>query len=618
MEVWIKIDIMKGKLIFLLKYYLFWIAASVLSKLIFLIYQWKDSRLLTGSDYWHILAGGLKLDLSFGGYVILLSSVVLALSVVLPCRAVRFIFSVLTFVVLVFFFGVVTVDLELFRNWGYHLDATPLMYLKTPKEALASTPVGLTLGLLAGMALLIAGAYRIFRLWVLPSLREEKRTCWSIPVFLLIGGAMILPIRGGINLAPLNSSFVFFHPKSMYANQAAVNPVWNFLYELMHLDKLQRQFVYMPDEKAQQVVDRMMVTGEAYPRVLKTERPNIVFLLLESFTANAIEVLGGEPGATPSLNALAKEGILFSNIYATSSRSDRGMVAAISALPSHPSVAVIKYPSKMMAHPRFPKDLEAAGYATRYYYAGDINFGGFRSYVTMSFQDMVTEDDFAGEAVQNRFKWGVHDQYMFDRLFEDVKQAPQPFLYMAFNMSSHEPFSVPGKVAFPGDDVEHKFLNAIHYSDSCIGRFIDRCKASGLWDNTLFVLMADHGTRHIGHKAPEEPAAYHIPLILTGGVLNVRDTVITKIGSQTDMIATVLAQLGLDHSSYPFSRNLLADIPHPFACYSYPNAAGIVSEDGVSIMDLQSGRLMEGGELEQNTLLLKAYLQLINRETNRH
>lgn len=609
---------MKGKFMFLLKYYLFWVLLSLFSKVFFLIYQWKDSAQLTGNDFWHILAGGLQLDLSFGGYVLLLSSVILAFTVFVPVKVVRYIFSVLTVLILIFFFGVVTVDLELFRNWGYHLDATPLMYLKTPKEAMASTPVWLTISLLALMVLLIVGGWLIFRRWVLPFLRQGKRTYWAIPVFLLIGGAMILPIRGGFNVAPLNSSFVFYHPKNMYANQAAVNPVWNFIYELMHLNKLKKQYVYMSPEEARRVVDSMTVVGETYPRLLKTERPNIVFLLLESFTANAIEVLGGTPGATPALNALAREGILFSNIYSTSSRSDRGMVAAISALPSHPSVAIIKYPSKMMAHPCFPKDLEAEGYSTRYYYAGDINFGGFRSYVTMSFQDMVTEDDFSGEAIRNRFKWGVHDQYMFDRLYEDLQEAPQPFMYMAFNMSSHEPFNVPGKAVFPGEDTEHKFLNAIHYSDSCIGDFMSKCKKSGLWDNTLFILMADHGTRHIGHKAPEEPATYRIPLILTGGVLNVRDSVIDKIGSQTDMVATLLAQMGLEHAQYSFSRNLLADIPTPFAFYSYPNAAGLVSEEGVSIMDLQSNRFMEGGDLKQNTVLLKAYLQLINQETNRH
>ena len=235
-----------------------------------------------------------------------------------------------------------------------------------------------------------------------------------------------------------------------------------------------------------------------------------------------------------------------------------------------------------MNYPRFPKDLEAVGYETRYYYAGDINFGNFRSYVTMSFQGMVTEDDFSGEAIANRFKWGVHDEYMFERLYEDICQAKEPFMYMAFNMSSHEPFTVPGEVKFPGNDTEHLFMNAIYYSDRCLGDFIRKCKESGIWDNTLFILMADHGTRHIKHVDPNMPEAYHIPLILAGGVVQAHDTVVSTIGSQTDMVATVLAQLGLDPSGYKYSRNLLAPQAYPFAFYSYPNAAAVVSEAGVS------------------------------------
>lgn len=605
---------MKAKVLFLLKYYLFWIVLSVVAKGIFLLYQWQDSMTLSGSDILRIFWGGLQLDLSLGGYIMMLAALIMACSAFFTARVIRIVFSVLTVICLIFFSVVTTVDLELFKNWGYHIDTTPLMYLKTPKEAMASTPVWLVICLILLMiAFMIAGWWG-FRRWVCPTLQYSGRKYWEIPVFLIIGGAMIIPVRGGFNVAPLNSSFVFFHPRNMYANQAAINPVWNFVYELMHMKKLERQYSFMSPEEARHTVDEAEQTGTEYPRLLKTERPNIVFLLLESFTANAIEVLGGLPDVTPNLNALAKEGVLFSNIYATGSRSDRGMVAAISALPSNPSIALIKYPNKMMNYPRFPKDLEQVGYNTRYYYAGDINFGSFRSYVTMSFQSIVTEDDFSGEAIEKRFKWGVHDQYMFERLYEDMTQASQPFMYMAFNMSSHEPFTVPGEVKFPGNDTEHLFMNAIHYSDSCIGDFVNKCKASGIWENTFFILMADHGTRHIKHVDPNMPEAYHIPLILAGGVLNVQDTVIRTIGSQTDMVATIMAQLGLDHSAYKYSRNLLANPETPFAFYSYPNAAALVSQEGVSIMNLQSRQFITGDSLQQNTELLKAYLQEVSTE----
>ncbi len=600
---------MKAKLLFLLKYYLFWILLSVVAKIIFLLYQWQDSTTLTIRDTCNVIGKGLSLDLSLGGYIMMLSSVIMALSCILNQKIIRLIYSVLTIFCLMFFTVVMTVDLELFKNWGYHIDTTPLMYLKTPKEAMASTPIWLIISLIIFMFAFFLSAWRIFKIWILPTLHYEFSSYRTILLYIIIGGLMFLPVRGGINVAPLNSSFVFFHATNMYANQAAINPVWNFVYELMHKKKLDKTYSFMSEEQALQIITQAERTEGDFPRLLKTERPNIVFLLLESFTANAIEVLGGLADVTPNLNALAKEGVLFSNIYATGSRSDRGMVAAISALPSNPSVALIKYPNKIMNYPCFPKDLEKVGYSTCYYYAGDINFGSFRSYVTMSFQDMVTEDDFSGEAIDNRFKWGVHDEYMFEKLFEDISKAKQPFMYMAFNMSSHEPFTVPGEVKFPGNDIEHMFMNAIHYSDKCIGKFINRCKESGLWNNTLFILMADHGTRHIKHVDPNMPEAYHIPLLLTGGALSIQDTIISKIGSQTDMIATVLAQLGIDYSGYRYSRNLLSTLAFPFAFYSYPNAAAVISDDGLCVLNLQSKQFIVGDTLSKNKELLQAYLQ---------
>lgn len=605
---------MRGKLLFLLRYYLFWTGLSVCARILFLLYQWQDTSALSGKDLFHIIIGGLPLDLSLGGYILMASCLIMAVSSFFRENIIRSIFNILTLVCLLFFSVVMVADLELFKNWGYHIDSTPLMYLKTPKEAMASTPGLLIVCLLLLMVVFLLLAGWVYRRWVMHSFHYTQRNWWSIPLFLIIGGSMIIPVRGGFNVAPLNSSFVFFHPDNMYANQAAINPVWNFVYELMHIKKLEQQYVFMSEERAEQLVDSIMQTGSEYPRILRTERPNIVFLLLESFTANAIEVLGGYAEVTPSLNALAKEGVLFSHIYASGSRSDRGLVAAISGIPSNPAVAMIKYPNKMMKYPRFPKDLEKEGYSTRFYYAGDINFGGFRSYITMSFQSMVTEDDFSGEAAENRFKWGIHDQYMFDRLFEDMQKASQPFMYMAFNMSSHEPFNVPGEVKISGDDLEHKFLNAIHYSDNCIGNFVRKCKESGLWENTLFILMADHGTRHIKHLDPTDPAAYHIPLILSGGALNVQDTVISTLGSQTDMVATVLAQLGLDYSGYKYSRNLLAELAVPSAFYSYPNASGLITSQGKSIWNLQSGQFLEKDALPGNQELLKAYLQSVSAE----
>lgn len=607
---------MKQKLYFLLRSYLYWMILSMIAKIIFIIYQGMGANPLSVYDYGRIFYHGLRIDLSLGGYITMLYSIILAATPWLEKNIARRILTILTSLLAFTFWTVVVVDLELFKSWGYHIDATPLLYLKTPKEAMASTSNSQIAILTIGMLILTALSVYTFMRYIARPFNYKKGQYWQPLVFLLIGGAMIIPIRGGFNVAPMNSSFVFFHKTSMFANQAAINPVWNFMYEVMHIKKIKNTYNFMPQNEAQQIVDTLNHTNGNYPRLLKNSRPNIVVLLLESFTVNAIEVLGGKPGVTPELNKLAKEGILFTNIYATGNRSDRGLVGVISAYPSHPNLAMIKYPNKTSARPRFPKDLEENGYNTRFYYAGDINFGSFRSYITMSFQDMVTEQDFSGKAKENSFKWGVHDEYMFERLYDDLSKAQQPFMYMAFNMSSHEPFDVPMQTKIQGESSEAKFMNAIYYTDSCIGNLIRKYKQSGMWENTLFVLIADHGTRHIGNLDSQTPRAYQIPMIFTGGALNVRDTVVETIGSQTDMVATLFDQLGIDHSGYKYSRNLLADDVIPFAFYSYSGMAGVISQDGRSLFDMNGRHFIQGDSLYNNTQRFKAYLQVLDNDIN--
>ena len=598
---------MKNRLLFLLKYYIFWIVFSIVAKGLFLVYQYSETSSLEIADYWMIFWKGLRMDLSFGGYIMMLSGIILALGVFLPSVWVKRIFSGLTFLLLLICSLVVVGDLELFKNWGYHMDATPLLYLKTPGDALASTPTWLILLLIALCVVLVCVFYIFYQRKISPELKISDGKMWHAVVYLLLGGAMVIPVRGGFNVAPMNVSFVFFNNKNMYANQAAINPVWNFLYEVMHVDKLKGDFHYMADERAEYLVDSLYRQEGVFPKLLKVERPNVVVLLLETFTLNAWNDM-------PNLQRLAKEGVFFSNIYATGNRSDRGMLGVISAFPAHPKVSMLKYPNKTYNHPRFPIDFEAAGYSTRFYYTGDINFGGFRSYVTMSFQQMVTENDFSGEAIEQRFKWGVHDGYMFERLHDDLLQAKQPFMYMAFTLSSHEPFTVPMETKIPGEDSGSKLRNAIAYTDQCLGDFFERVKASGLWDNTLFVLIADHGTRHIGQLQPHVPEAYRIPMVFTGGVLNVRDTVVDKIGSQTDMVATLYAQLGMDASAFRYSKNLLDTSSIPFAFYAFGNAAAIINEEGACIYDLRTKKDI-GSNQNPNTLeLVKAYLQVLNQD----
>ena len=605
---------MKNLLLFFVKSYLFWIALSIVSRAIFLLYQWHDTLTLTSSDIFNVFWNGLQHDLSLGGYVMLFASLFLMLAPIIPSKIMRTILKTYTGILLFFYILITVINLELFTHWGYHIDTTPLRYLNTPMVLIGSTDAWHLIGGLGLMLVLFAASYYLFLRFAIVSLNYEDRPWRAIPRFLFLGASMILPIRGGLNVAPMNPSFVYFHPKNMYANQAAVNPIWNFISELVYINQGNRKLQFMKNDEANAIVEDINNTGNTELFILNTEKPNVVFLLMESFSANAIEVLGGKKGVTPNVNTLAKEGILFDHIYASSFRSDRGLVASLSGIPSNPFFAIINKPTELMKYPSLPQKLEEKGYTTQFYYAGDLNFGNFNSYIRMNFQTAVTENDFSGEAVANRNKWGMHDEYMYQRMYDDISKAQQPFMYAAFNMSSHEPFDVPFDSEFQDGSVEGSFLNAIHYTDFHLGKFIDNCKQSGIWDNSIFILMADHSTRIIGNHPPHLPESFHIPLIISGGALAIRDTVVSTIGSQTDMVATVLTQLGINTEDFTYSRNLLGEKVQDFAFFSNSNTAGVISHHGTSIANVQDQKYIVGDSIKENIEYYEAYIQQITNE----
>lgn len=605
---------MKTRLAFLLKYYLFWLVYAFVCRLFFLAFFWDKAGEFGAYEFAMIFRKGLRMDLSLGGYVLLVSCVVLALLSLTPWRWAKNFFRAFTLLLLIIFTVIVLGDMQAFKVWGYHLDGAVIDYLKTPGEAFASASAGIWGFSIVAFLIVVALFYFLFEKAVLFKKNPGRTFWWQSLVLLALGGTMLLPIRGGLNVSPMNISFAFFSNKYPFANQAAVNPVWNFIWEALHHNKRKASFHFMPQDQADAILDSIYSSPGKYPHILKKNRPNVVIVLLESFTANAVGVVGGVRDVTPNLDKIAHEGLLFSQIYATGARSDRGLGGVLAAIPAHPVAAEISMPKKVSALHAFSKDFEAEGYRTAFYYAGDLNFGGFRAFTTSNFQRLITENDFSGESIKNRMKWGVHDQYLFDKLFDDIQKSSLPSLSFAFTLSSHEPFTVPGEKKVEGSTTEKLFLNSVAYTDAQLGRFIDRCKQSGIWDNTLFVFIADHGVRHVNNPDPKMPESFHIPMIFSGGALSVRDSVVNTLGSQTDLAATLLPQFGINHSSYKYSRNLLADSVAQIAFYANPSSVGVISPKGVTVFDIQGRTFIEGGGIESNRLKLEAYLQTIDSE----
>lgn len=596
---------------FLLKYYIFWVFVALLIKSLFLLWNQTECASLSAADIWGIYRHGFRMDLSFAGYMGGVGVLLAIFSSVLRAKYARKLYNIVTAILLSVVIIVAVVDMEIFANWGVHSDASPIGYLKTPGAAVASTTAGTAIALIAIMIVTWIVCWFGYKKFVkYPS--EEGKPLRYLVSAIVCAGIIFIPIRGGFNVAPMNSGFCYFHPTSNFANQAAVNGVWNFIYEVAHMNE-DKPITFMDHNRALAIVDSTCYSSESFTKILNCERPNVVLLLMESFTSNAIGPLGGDSLVTPNLNKLAKEGVLFYNIYGTAMRSDRGLAGVISGQPSHYSKAIVKFPDKSLKKPSLIKKLGESGYKTSFYYAGDMNFGNFKSYVTMSFSRLVDENEFSGEAIKNRFKWGVHDEYTYAKALEDMKAESQPFCYMIYNLTSHEPFIIPSEPRFPGDSREEMFKSAIYYTDSCLGEFIKGYKECGLWENTLFVLVADHSTRTVGgsHDA-NDPNTFKIPFMMFGGAVSVKDSVLYNIGSQVDVAETVLAQLNIPTDDFKFSKNLLADSVAQFAYFSHGVAAQVANSVGTTLYDIKGKEFQRQDSLNRGTEELKAWLQVVD------
>ncbi|WP_285544608.1 LTA synthase family protein [Dyadobacter frigoris] len=597
---------------FLALYGLSWILFFQLFRIIFFIYHFKKSLDLGGALLVQSALHGLRMDISFSGYILMIPTLLIAASSIKWKWYQNFLHWYSAIVA--FFMVLLTIfDLELFRAWGFRIDATSLIYLKTPKEAFASMGAAPVFPLLVLLILLLVLVIKIL-------FTIQKRTIpyfsGSSPVFtallfIFLAAVLVIPIRGGFQLAPMNESAVYFSNKS-FANYAAVNVPWNYSRSLLNegFDK-HNPFNYFPEDKAKATVTSLYHHGIEHEQLIDTTNApvNLIIIIWESFTAKIVEKLNGVPGITPQFDALTKEGILFTNMYASGNRSDKGMVAILSGYPAQPTTSIIKIPNKTVSLPSLPREFRDFGYNTSFYYGGETEFANMKTYfLQQGFNTIVDKNAFNGADMNS--KWGAHDHVVLNKFLTDLDQKKQPFFTTLFTLSSHEPFEVPVKTVIPGNDQEHLFLNAHHYSDASIGEFIKNAKTKPWWKNTLIVILADHG-----HPLPEKPASkpneFHIPMLWLGGVLKKKNITIDSLCSQTDLAATLLNQLNLPSKTFNWSNDIFMTNRTSFAYFAFMNGFGWMRPNGFIVRDNIGGNITEkSGNLKPEEVDYgKSYLQ---------
>lgn len=595
---------MKRRSLFILAYLLGWAGWLALNRILFLWYQPQTDGLDLPTRL-SVFGYGFRMDLSTAGYLTVLPALLIALFPNAAPRRLATCLRILTFVELLLVSIISVADLEVFRTWGFHLDITPLHYLKSPREAaasVASSPIFLLITLF--LALLVAGDYAFSRLIQSITKRFGPVKPWvATPVLLAAAVALIIPIRGGTQLAPMNVSAVYFSPTA-FANYAAVTPQWNFIHSCLERNKFgSNPYNFFPKEQANRALQSLYQPVKTNQSLLTTPKPNVIFIIWESFTAKSVAALGGRTGVTPQFEKLAREGLLFNRVYASGDRSEKGLIALLSGFPAQATASIMTLPSKSAKLPTLGQALKKAGYQTSFYYGGETEFANIKSYLYHNqFDRIVSKSDFDRKDWNS--KWGAHDHVVYNRILADLNNAKQPFFTSFFTLSSHEPFEVPMPTVFPGDAEESLFLNAMYYADRSLGAFIAQAKKQPWWANTLIIITADHGHR-LPVLAADKMRDFHIPMLWLGGALKSKPQLIDRIGSQTDLAATLLHQLNLDASGFKWSRDLLNPQNRPFAYFAFNNGFGVVQPNRHLIYDNTSRRLISsGGPVNQQDIEL--------------
>lgn len=580
--------------------YLTFVLAGAIQKPVFLIFHGGEG--LSEADWFEVIYHGLSMDCTVAGYLTALPGLVMVAGVWLPHRAwLRQIMRGYNAVAAVLMSLATVANIGLYGHWGFPLDVTPVFYFtSSPSAAAASVTTGEIIGAIVGFLiytdLIFMSLYLIDKHITVDVSRQRPV---ATVVGLLLVGLLFIPIRGGFTVSTMNPGRAYYSQNNRL-NHAAVNPLFSLLYSATHQADFGSQFRYLDPEVADETFKAMTANPTILTDTLFEGRPDIYLIIAESFSSHLLPCQGGEDVAV-RLDSLASNGVLFDNFYASSFRTDRALPAILGAIPGQPNTSLMKYISKTEGLPSLPRSLKDAGYALSYYYGGDINFTNMKSYlVNCGFEGIVCDKDFPVK--ERTGKWGAHDHLLFDKALADIKSGNDavPQLRVIQTSSSHEPFEVPYTS-------HHRApaANAFAYTDSCIGAFAD--SVSRLPRKSLIVIVPDHYGCYPA-DIEGETARHHVPLIFAGNALQHKGIRIHRHGSQTDLAATILGQLGIDATAFKFSRDMLADIPAPFAFYSSPNAIALSDSTATATVDISTGTV-DGDSTA--AVKAKAYIQTL-------
>ena len=581
---------MKQRFVWLIKLYIMYIAIFVTQKVAFFYIDRPADAHHTLSDCLASVGHGLLLDVPVAGYLIALPLLATMATAWWP-RAVRLRAWATAYLAVVALAASVMfmVDLSLYPFWHFKLDATIFYYMDSPRDALASVSAGYV-----ALRLAVIAAYTALLLWCLravtprllrPIGRLRHRLAYTLAA-IVVTVPLVISIRGGLGESTANIGKVYFSDDE-YLNHAAINPCFSLLASLGKAENYGEEFNYFAEDERKSLFEGLYPQTETDTvSLLNTTRPNVLVILMEGFGGQFVEAVSGRKHIAPCYNRLAREGIIFTNCYSNSFRTDRGTVSSLSGYPSFPTQSVMKLPMKSRTLPCIAASLNAEGYHSSFLYGGDINFTNMQSYLRTGGYASITSDvDFSASERKDN-PWGVNDDVTFSRLLGMIAaEKAEPWHICFLTLSSHEPWQVPYS------RLDEKIPNAFAYTDHCLGAFVDSLRRTPAWQNLLIVCLPDHGYQYPGNITSEQH--HHNTMLWTGGAVR-QHRVVTTLMNQSDMAATLLGQLRIPHTEYTFSRDVLSTgYTYPFAFFTSKENIGFADSTGHTVYDIIGDKVAE-------------------------
>lgn len=550
-------------------------AVLTVSRLALVGWQW-DRVQATGmlSD---VVVQGLRADLILLGYFTIIPILLMIpLTWALPARVLKIVFTSWATIVLLLIVFIELSSPQFIAQFDVRPNRLFIEYLLNPKEVLAMLWSGFRLTVIAaiGFSLLLGAA--IFYVLRVASDRSvawpAKRLLLTWPlVFLLV----CFQIRSTTGHRPANPALFALTGDSM-VNSLIINSPWAVLDALLSMRKeANSSEIYgaFPREKVFETVRSAPwlrdaeFTSDDFPTlhrqqaVMQRDRPlNLVIVLEESLGATFVKSLGGL-GVTPELEKLKHDGWWFEQLYATGTRSVRGIEAVVAGYPPTPARSVVKLSLAQQDFYTLALGLGKEGYTTEFVYGGEAHFDNMRSFFTGNgFQRVVDRSDMS-PAFEG--SWGASDEDLFDKSLERLKilhRQGKPFFSLIFSSSNHQPFEFPDGRITLHDGEKATVNNAVKYADFALGKFIREAKEQDYWKDTVFLIVADHDTRVYGNSLVPIKK-FHIPGLILGA--DIAPKRISTIASQIDLAPTLLSLMGVSSQHPMIGRDFARDSDAP-------------------------------------------------------